>query len=53
MMKKKNQLKKIKKRLFRRKAENFEINNFGNLCYKIPDYGEDDENSYNSEEKDF
>ena len=22
-----------KKRLFRRKAENFEINNFGNLCY--------------------
>ena len=42
-----------KKRLFRRKAENFEINNFGNLCYKIPDYGEDDENSYNSEENDF
>ena len=42
-----------KKRLFRRKAENFEINNFGNLCYKIPDYGDDEENSYNSEENDF
>ena len=42
-----------KKRLFRRKANNYEIDSNGFLCYKIPDYGlgEDNSNSSNDEDK--
>ena len=43
-------IKENKKRLFRRKADNFEISKDGNLCYKIPDYGDEEENSLNSED---
>ena len=42
-----------KKRLFRRKANNYEIDKNGYLCYKIPYYGlgEDNSNSSSFEEK--
>ena len=34
-----------KKRAFRKKAENFEIDKFGYLCYKLPDLDESSSNS--------
>ena len=32
------------------KADNFEISKDGNLCYKIPGYGDEEENSLNSKD---